>query len=297
MPRTLYGDYVVAGLSDTLSSGSLLLRPFIDRNGNGVYDKDEPLIKDARFRNMLRGTLSETARDGTITLRGLSPNLANRITVDETSITDIFLTPAKKQLVVLGKTGINGPIDFPFSKLGSISGTLTATDAAGNEVPLSEVQIILLDEAGKQVTDAYSESDGYFSFDAIPVGRYELFFPASNALQQYYSGTGEGPVLGVTFDNPELLDIKLKVERERILMEGAPALPPIENKPVENNPAPAATPAESKPVLPAVMDESQPILLTPPAENTPAPPAVPAENKPASPAQPAVEDFMPIPLK
>jgi len=222
-PRTLYGDYAIADISDDITNGRLIIRPFIDQNGNGTHDKGEPLLKDVQFRNQMRGSRSTITRDGTIIMPGLVPNLANSIVVEESSISDIFLAPRKKTLVVLGKTGVNGPIDFAFTRMGEIMGNLVTTDpATGEEIALAEVHMILLDQEGKQVADAYSESDGFFSFDSIPVSNYEVFFPVSETLQKYYAGNGQGPALNISFDNPGLSDIKIRVEHDRILLDGAP---------------------------------------------------------------------------
>jgi hypothetical protein len=285
VPQTLYGDYAFADVTDDISAGRIIIRPFVDVNGNGVYDTGEEILKGLRFRNMLRGSLSTTASDGTVLLSGLTPSLANRIVVDDTSITDIYLTPAKKELIVLGKAGVNGPIDFPFSKLGSISGTLVTADATGHEIPLAEAQMILLDKGGKQVADTYSESDGYFSFDSVPIGSYEIFFPASEALEPYYAGKGEGPALNLTVDKPAVEDIKIKVEHDRILMTEGEKAPPIAAQfPTPSAPGAAVPPAAAKPAAPLPPIENAPMTmkLDKKAE-TPAPPPLlpPAGMKPA----------------
>ncbi|MFH1158502.1 MAG: carboxypeptidase-like regulatory domain-containing protein [Pseudomonadota bacterium] len=229
MPRTLYGDYAISEITSDISAGRLIIRPFMDQNGNGAYDKGEDLVRDVRFRNMLRGTVSTPVKDGTVILSGLSPGLANRITVEEISIGDIFLTPLKKEIVVLGKTGVNGPVDFAFNRMGEITGTLVTSDpATGQEIPLSEVRMILLDQEGRQVAEVYSESDGYFSFDSIPVGSYEVFFPVSETLQRYYAGGGEGPALAISFENPGLSDVRLRVEHDRILLENSSGTSPAD---------------------------------------------------------------------
>lgn len=219
-PRTPYGDYAISSLTDDLNTGRLIIRPFVDRNGNGVYDKDEPFVKGVEFRNTLRGTVSTANDADTVLLAGLTPNLANRITVDDATIGDIFITPVKKEMIVMGKTGVNGPIDFAFSKLGSITGKIVTHDpATGEEIPLNGVRMSLLDQNGKEAAEAYSELDGFFSFESIPVGSYTLFFPVSETLQKYYSGKGEGPQLNISFDSPELSDVKLQVEHDSILAE------------------------------------------------------------------------------
>ena len=232
VPRTITGDYGVAERADDVSTGRLLIRPYVDANGNNKYDEGEPLVKDVEFRNSFRGTSSKSDKDGMAVLPGLAPSLANRVTVDEKSIQDIFLTPVKDELMVLGKSGVNGPVDFAFSKLGFINGILSAVNAEGEVVPLENVHMLLLDKDGKEVAETYTEYDGYYSFDAVPVGRYQMFFPASEELQARYQGDGEGPFIAVSFDAPELNDVNLRALPDEIMLENPEqsAPPPAEDE-------------------------------------------------------------------
>lgn len=223
VPQSITGDYALSGLTDDVNSGRLLLRPFVDQNGDGVWQPGEPLVEDVEFRNQLRGQKSKPVADGLGLLGGLSPNLANPVTVEEKSLLDFTLTPVRKRLLVLGKTGVNGPLDFPFRKSGSISGTILRKGPDGEDKPVENVRIILLDAQGKEVTDTWSEYDGYFAFEDIALGAYELFFAASADLQQYYKGSGDGPGLTLTYENAELHDLRLRVEPDAIILENPPA--------------------------------------------------------------------------
>lgn len=247
-PQTMTGGYVMSGGTEAdLDAGSLIIRPFVDRYGTGVYQKGDVLLKGIIFRNMLRGTLSVTAQDGSTILHGLVPNLANRITLDTGSVPDIYLKPAKKELVVLGKIGVNGPVDFPFTKLGDLNGKIVTTDAAGKQIPLDQVHIVLLGSDGKEVSDVYSESDGFFSFDTIPLGSYTLFFPVSETLQKVYAGNGKGPGFTINYDSPEIADALLTVTHDNVLLGKEsdqstpptnPPVPPAQQPPVSPSPIP-----------------------------------------------------------
>lgn len=220
VPQSLSGNYTISGGADDLNTGRLILRPFEDINGDGIWQAGEPLVKEVSFRNLLRGAESRDAGDGLETLGGLTPNLANRIIADEKSVTDLSLTPAKKQLLVLGRGGVNGPIDFAFSKTGDISGTLLYTGADGQDAPLENVRMLLLRPDGRQVADTYSEYDGYFAFESVPLGTYKISFPASPELQAYYAGDGSGPNVIVSFEHPSVSDLRVRVEQNRILLLG-----------------------------------------------------------------------------
>lgn len=203
VPRSLYGNYMMTGRTDDINSGRLLLRPYIDSNQNGIFDEDEKELEDVQFRNLLRGTRSKEDESGLPVLSGLTPNLVNKVMMMPETLPDIYMVPAKDALHVMGKRGVNGPLDYPVLQLGEISGMLYAIDETGKEIALSGVEIVLLDSNGQEVTYAYSEYDGYFSFPSLKMGTYELFFPYSDTLDDYYQGDGEGPTITLTAEQPE----------------------------------------------------------------------------------------------
>ena len=216
VPQSLSGNYMVSGNTDDLNTGRLVLRPFVDTNGDGVWEAGEPLVKDVAFRNLLRGGTSTPADDGLATVGGLTPSLANRITIDDRSVTDLSLAPEKKQLVVLGRSGVNGPIDYPFSKSGDISGTLLAPNGQGEDTPIEGIHMQLVAASGKVVAEAYSEFDGYFAFEHIALGKYQIMFPPSPQLQARYTGNGAGPSLVVGTEHPDIPNLRLRLEHDRI---------------------------------------------------------------------------------
>lgn len=222
VPQGLYGDYMMTGRTDDLNTGRLVIRPFEDRNGNGIWEAGEPLVQDVAFRNLLRGGASAPGPEGLVNLGGLTPNLANRITIDDKSLTDLSLAPAKKQMVVLGKAGVHGPIDYPFTKSGNITGKLLYANADGADAPLENIRMVLLDTDGKSVADTYSEYDGYFGFEDIKMGAYEIFFPDSQELKAHYSGNGEGPKVVLDFERPEVSELVLKIQGSEIIALSQP---------------------------------------------------------------------------
>ena len=222
IPRALYGDYEISGLGSDISSGRVIIKPFLDKNQNGTWDKDEPLLSDVTFKNMLRGTKAQSGKDGAALLSGLSPNIVNKITIDSKTLPDIYMSPASETINILGKSGVNGPVYFPVTQLGEISGNLTTLDVDGAEIALSDVQILLLDADEKVVGEAYSESDGFYTLPSLPMGKYELFFPNSENLNLYYTGNGEGPSFTLDSDAPEKSGADIQVLPERIIFKDSP---------------------------------------------------------------------------
>jgi len=123
---------------------------------------------------------------------------------------------------VMGKTGVHGPIDYPFTKSGNIVGKLLYTNADGADAPLENIRMVLVDPSGKSVADTYSEYDGYFGFEDIKMGSYEIFFPDSQELRAHYSGNGEGPKVVLDFEHPEVSELVLKIHGSEIIVLSQP---------------------------------------------------------------------------
>jgi hypothetical protein len=248
VPRSLTGDYTVSSKTEDLNAGRLVIRPFIDLNGDGKWEQGEPLVQGVQFHNLLRGAASSPTGDGMDVVSGLTPNLANRISLDEKTLTDLSLSPEKKQIVVMGKSGVNGPVDYPFSKTGGVSGALFYIGADGIETPFQNVHMVLLDASGKQVADTYSETDGYFGFESLRIGVYTISFPPSEELKQHYTGKAEGPKITLPFDNPDIANLKLVAQGDTLTLkhgESNPATQYLFVKP--GTPGATATPSTPAP--------------------------------------------------
>ena len=223
VPQSMTGDYKMTGSTLDISSGTVLLRPFVDLNQNGIYDEDEPTLEGVEFENKLRGRKAKSNENGVAALGGIAPDVPNRIEIEQETLPDIYLIAQKQDFYVLGKRGVNGPIDFPMDKLGEIAGTLYGVDPETQEmIPLENVDIYLLDDTGEVIAEATTEFDGFYLFPSLPMGSYEMFFPKSTSLDAYYSGQGTGPRFTLTVDRPELTAEDIVFAGERVdLLEPA----------------------------------------------------------------------------
>ena len=205
IPQSLNGDYKIT--SESVNNGHIILKPFIDSNQDGMYTESEELLAGIKFKNMLRGTEATTNEAGTAVLAGLAPNAVNKITIDEETMPDIYLTPLKEETKILGRRGVNGPIYVPIQQLGEISGIVTIIDnKTGEDKELADLPIQLLNSKGEVVAETTTEYDGFYSFPSLPMGLYEMFFPTSKALDIQYSGEGTGPRFELSSDEPEVSD-------------------------------------------------------------------------------------------
>lgn len=217
VPTSLKGDYIMSGSGSDLSNGRLIINPFLDANQNNIRDEDEEVLSGVVFRNALRGTKGASDENGNLVLSGITPNTINRVILDEKSLPDIFMKASSTKLKILGKQGVNGPIEIPIYQLGEATGTLTYYDPDRDEEwPLERVRILLLSENGETVAETVTEFDGFYVFPSLPLGTYKMFFPKTNALNIRYTGEGTGPSFTITAEEPELWDGDLFMSPRRI---------------------------------------------------------------------------------
>lgn len=63
----------------------------------------------------------------------------------------------------------------PQSGQGSISGSVYSAPASGTSLPVKDVMILLLNEAGQPVAVSYSNAAGFFSFASLATGYYTVY--------------------------------------------------------------------------------------------------------------------------
>lgn len=243
----LGGGYMMTGETQLLNSGTLELIPYLDANQDGQFNEGEQQIADVGFRNTLRGITATANDNGVAALEGLVPSLVNSVTIDVKTLPDIYMAPAVDKLRIFGKPGFSGPVYYPVTLFGEISGTLktmgpmaapvepvqaqplegdavVATQEAPVEavVPPAEsalqaIRLVLLDKDDKVVAETYTEYDGFFSFQSLPLGRYRVYVPAGSEIDKWFTGDRTGPEIAITADQTEVGTLEMTITPEAIV--------------------------------------------------------------------------------
>ncbi|RDC61139.1 hypothetical protein HME9302_02358 [Alteripontixanthobacter maritimus] len=151
-------------------SGQAAVTVFRDIDGDGVRDADEETLEDVY---VVAGTAQgrrPTDADGSTIVDGLKPFRPVLIGIDESSLSDPFLAPNGKGIVITPRPGVATRIDLPVTPTGEVEGTLLST--TGTARP--GVTLELIDSRGQIIGRTVTEFDGFFLFDRIPYGRYRL---------------------------------------------------------------------------------------------------------------------------
>ncbi len=158
-------------------------RVFLDRNANGLYDdRDEPL-PDVRFAGGGALRQASTDRLGLAYLPDLPAHDNRDITLDVESLQDPYLIPALQAVRAVGHPGAHLALEFPVTYSGDIEGTVFAQTPAGRTT-LRNVGLELLDLKQRTIQTTVSEFDGYYLFQGIPPGWYEVHVVESSLTRR-----------------------------------------------------------------------------------------------------------------
>jgi len=151
-------------------SGQAAVTVFRDDDGNGLRDPGEELLKDVLVEAGLRSTDAITGENGRTIVDDLNPFRPVLVSVDESTLGDPFLAPAIKGVVVTPRPGVVAQIELPISPSGEVEGLLL--NPSGLEQP--GVKLELVKPSGEVMNTTVSEFDGFFLFERVPYGRYQL---------------------------------------------------------------------------------------------------------------------------
>lgn len=157
--------------------GSAAVTVFRDENGDGLRQPGEEPVQGVEIANL--GALEQVKTDasGRVLVDGLRPFSQVLLSIDRSSVEDPMLLPKGKGVVVVPRPGIAAEVQLALAPTGEVEGSLL--DSAGE--PREGVALELVDEAGLAQSTTRSEYDGYFLFDSVPYGHYDLRLTEASA--------------------------------------------------------------------------------------------------------------------
>lgn len=255
------------------NSGAVSGRAFLDSNGNGRRDPDEPLLEGAALQvggASHPGPLGERAP---LFVTDLYPTEEVSLTLATNGMDDPFLRPAQPGVRILPRPGKVARVDFPMVVSGEITGIAQMAGPKGAR-DLAGLALELLDEQGRRVLAVRSSFDGFFDMKDLAPGRYQLRVLPEEAQR-----------LDVSLPAPRFLEIQARGSiHEGILMK---VVPLESGSNAATGAVPAAVPATPapQPPLPATVPKGPTLVpaLAPAAGATAMnlPAAAPAPQPPA----------------
>ena len=148
-----------------------------DLNDNGAHDPSEPLEKGALVTTGTKQAERPTDARGSVTIGGLATFMPVAVGLDETSLSDPMLVPKKALQVVVPRPGVPAEVEIGLVGGGDIEGAIVKSGGLGFE----GLDLELVDASGKVVATARTDFDGFFLFERVPYGSYQVRVASSSA--------------------------------------------------------------------------------------------------------------------
>ena len=154
-------------------SGTLRPLLFLDDDSDGVQDANEPGLAGGRFiaDNSIRQ--EATKEDGAALLDARAPGRSIDLEVQLASLPDMALRPVNPGVAARLRPGQVLDVPVPLRPTGEVEARVMLSKGEV-ENPLSGIEVVLLDPAGKRVAATISDFDGWAYFEAVPLGSYRL---------------------------------------------------------------------------------------------------------------------------
>ncbi len=148
-------------------------RVFLDRNANGHWDDQDDPLPEVRINGAGAWNEGVTGHNGVAYLAGLPAHREHDLSLDVGSLQDPFLLPSVDTVRATGHPGGHVMLEFPVTFSGDIEGTVYVRTPDG-DLPLRNIQLELVDLSQRTLRRTVSEFDGYYLFQEVPPGWYEV---------------------------------------------------------------------------------------------------------------------------
>ena len=198
--------YIGTSKTGTVGRGGLIFMTFLDLNGNGKKDKEEPKLLGLNLR-INGGRMVRSNRDSTIRVFDLTPYTSYLVELDKNSFQSISWQIKKLTLSVYADPNQIKMIEVPVAVMGEASGTINVK-ANNNTKGLGRIYVCFYRNNQTLVGRTLSEMDGYFSFMGLPPGKYAARVDSSQLTKIRMTAS------------PELKWFKVKQSKEGDFVEG-----------------------------------------------------------------------------
>jgi hypothetical protein len=170
------------------TSGQALAIVYRDKNHDGIRQSDEPLVENVELTAGQTTALTATNGEGRAIIDNLQPFRPVLIGIDTSSLSDPYVQPSLPGVVITPRPGVAVTVELPLVGAGEVEGTLVRKGGG----PLPGVGLELLDERGRVARETQTEFDGFFLFESVPYGEYQLRIARLSA-----EAISVSPVLGL----------------------------------------------------------------------------------------------------
>ena len=164
------GGNVQFSRNSSVGKGGIVVLPFLDMNGNGIYDKDEQKVIGLDVR-ISGGRIEKNYHDSTIRVSELEPFTTYYIELDRTGFENVSWQIPKPVISITINPNQYKQIGIPIKIMGEVSGVVLLENDSMRK-GLGRVIVALFREQSGLVAKTMTEEDGYFNYLGLAPGKY-----------------------------------------------------------------------------------------------------------------------------
>ncbi|MGE4304183.1 MAG: hypothetical protein AB7E24_09150 [Novosphingobium sp.] len=160
------------------TSGAIAIRAFQDMNGDGKFDDGDKVLPGTEFFSS--NQTGRTGADGNVRLGNLGSGNRVSVQVDTASLPDIYLAPLTRGIEIVPRPGRTHESDFAIVGMSDVEGIVYFRNN-GAARGVAGVRLSLIDSKNEEFKSVRTEVDGYYFFEQVPPGNYELVIDPEQA--------------------------------------------------------------------------------------------------------------------
>ena len=154
----------------SVGKGGIIILPFLDLNGNGRREKDEPKVAGLNL-HITGGRIEKISHDSTIRVSDLEPYNKYFIELDRNGFDNISWRIPKATISITINPNQYRLIEVPVTVVGEATG-YAYISKDGAQVGLGRITVCFYRSDSSLAAHTLTESDGYFSFFGLSPGSY-----------------------------------------------------------------------------------------------------------------------------
>jgi hypothetical protein len=154
----------------SVGKGNIILSPYLDMNGNGIHEAEEPKAPGLNIR-INGGRIQKGLKDTTIRITDLEPYVTYNVELDASGFDNVAWQLYKKSYSVTVDPNSVKRIDVPVRVSGEVSGRITMINN-NQQTGLGRMIVHFYNERSAIVASTFTEADGYFSYLGLLPGSY-----------------------------------------------------------------------------------------------------------------------------
>lgn len=229
-------NFFNANNRSNVGKGGIIIKPYLDLNGNGTWDAGEPKAPGLKIR-INGGRVMNDDNDTCIRILDLEPYFKYYIELNRSSFDNISWRVRNATLSVVASPNNFTPVEVPIAVVGEVSGTVSVKSRDADK-PKGQGQVtVLVFNSNQQVVGrAVTESDGYFSYLGLVPGTYTVRIDSTQLSNLHYRS--QPPAISVTIKPGREGDVTDGLEF--VLTTTSPDTATTTTKPAEDVTQPAA---------------------------------------------------------